>query len=110
MMPAPADSPNSGDAVGVSAERGDVVAYPAQRRQHVAQPQVGVEPATRGVKLRQVEEAERAEPIVHGDDHHLAATGQYPAVVEGLARRAQDVGPAVHPHHHRLVVTRSGIR
>ena len=99
-----------GDTVGVSAERGDVVAHPAQRRQHVAQPEVGVEPATRGGELGQVEEAERAEPIVHGDDDHLAAAGQYPTVVERLARRAQDVGAAVHPHHHRLVVTRSGIR
>ena len=98
------------DTVGISAERGDVVAYPAQRRQHVAQPEIGVEPAPRGVELGQVEESERAEPVVHGDDDHLAATGQHSAVVERLARRAQDVGPAVHPHHHRLAVTGRGVR
>ena len=81
MMPAPADSPKTVTRFGISAERGDVVAHPAQRRQHVAQPEIGVEPATWGVELGQVEESERAEPIVHGDDDRFAAAGQHSAVV-----------------------------
>ncbi len=99
-----------GDAVGVSAERGDVVAYPAQRREHIAQTEVRVEPAPCGVELGQVEESERTDPVVHGDDDHLAAGGQHSTVIERLARRAEDVGPAVHPHHHRLAVTGRDVR
>ena len=109
-MPAPADSPKTVTRLGISAERGDVVAHPAQCRQHVSQPEIGVEPATRGVEFGQVEESERAEPIVHGDDDRFAAAGQHSTVVQRLARRAEDVGAAVHPHHHRLAVTGRGIR
>ena len=99
-----------GDTVGVSAERGDVVAHPAQRREHIAQTEIRVEPAPGGVELGQVEESERTDPVVHGDDDRLAAGGQHSTVIERLARRADDVGPAVHPHHHRLAVTGRGVR
>ncbi len=109
-MPAPADSPKSGDAVGISAERGDVVAHPAQCGQHVSQSEIGVEPATWGVEFGELEESERAEPIVDGDDDRFAAAGQHPAVVQRLARRAEDVGAAVQPHHHRLAVAGGGLR
>ncbi len=99
-----------GDTVGVSAERGDVVAHPAQRREHIAQTEIGVETASAGVELGQVEESERADPVVHGDDDRVAVCGQHSTVVQRLARRAEDVGPAVHPDHHRLAVTGRGVR
>ena len=40
----------------------------------------------------------------------LAVTGQRPPPVERLRRRSQDVGTAVHPHHHRFPVARLGVR
>ena len=110
MIPAPADSPNSVTRVRITAEGGDVVAHPSQRSKHVAQPEVGVETAARRAERGQVEESERSEPVGDGDDDDVAAAGQHPAVVERLARRAQDVGAAVNPHHHRLSVTGSGVR
>ena len=39
-----------------------------QRGQHVAQPEVGVEAAARRAERGQVEESERPEPVVDGDD------------------------------------------
>ncbi len=96
-----------GHPVGVAAEAGDVVANPPQCREHVAQGDVAVELfPERG----EVDEAERAEPVVDGDDDDVGGGGQHGTVVERLAARAEDVGPAVQPHHHRPGVARRGPR
>jgi len=48
----------------------------------------------------EVEEAERVEPMVEGDDHD-PALGQSAAVGDGRAARAHPVAAAVQEHHHR---------
>ena len=98
-----------GDPAGIAAERRDVVAHPGQCGQHVAQASVGRE-APGVVEGADLEESERAEAVVHRDDHDVAEGGQRAAVIQRLARRTQDVGTAVHPHHHGFAVAGFGAR
>ena len=93
----------------VPAEGGDVVADPLQGGEHVAQTEVGGEAFAVGAQGGQFQEAECAEPVVDGHDDHVAAGGQRGAVVERLTGRAQHVGSAVDPHHHRLAVAGLGV-
>ena len=110
MMPAPADSPKS-----VTRSGSPPNAAMLSRTQRSA--------ASTSRKPRFVSNRRRVEsnsdrsrnpsatdPIVHGDDDRFAVGGQHPTVVERLARRADDVGAAVHPHHHRLAVAGRGVR
>jgi hypothetical protein len=78
-----------------------------QGEHHVAQTAVRLEAAV--AERGQVEEPEGAEPVVDRHDHHVAVGGKRPAVIERLVGRPQDVRAAVHPHHHRLAVSRSGV-
>ena len=91
--------------VGITAERGDVVAHPAQRRELVAQAQVVVEPVA---EVAELESAEHAEPIGDVDDDDVAVGGQPGAVVELQLTRAVDERAAGNPHHHRQRAGRVG--
>ncbi|MEZ5766059.1 MAG: hypothetical protein R3D69_18700 [Xanthobacteraceae bacterium] len=72
------------DVAGVAAEFGDVVAHPGQRRNQIEH--AGV----RGFRefwqqLPEIQKAEQVQPVIDGDDHHVAATRQ-PCAVEHAAR------------------------
>ena len=75
-----------GDVAGVATERGDVVADPLERGDLVEQRHVARagEPL---VEMVEVGEAERAEPVVDGDDDDVAATRQLGGVEERARRR-----------------------
>ncbi len=60
------------DLVGVTAERGDVVAHPLERGDLVEQPAVARAGELR-IEVAEVEEAERAEAVVEGDEHDAVA-------------------------------------
>ncbi len=89
------------DLVGVAAEGLDLVAYPGERGHLVEEALVagGGEPLAEAVA--QAKEAEGAEPVVDGDDHHVPPPGQGRAVIEHLGARAQQEGSAVDPHQDR---------
>ena len=110
MMPAPADSPNSVTRSGSPPNAAMLSRTQRSAASTSRRPRLVSNRRLVGVERGQVEESERTEPVVHGDDDRLAAGGQHPTVIERLARRAEDVGAAVHPHHHRLAVTGRGVR
>ena len=109
-MPAPADSPNSVTRSGSPPNAAMLSRTHSQRQQDVAQPKVGVEPASCSAEGRQIQEAQRADPVVDGDDDDVAAGGQHPPVIQRLVRRTEDVGAAVNPHHDGLAVAAGDIR
>ncbi len=98
------------DVGGIAAERRDVLAYPMQCSQHIAQPDVGIKTPSGMAQRRQVQEAQGTEPVVHRHHDDLTAAGQPPAVIEGLTCRAQHVCATVQPHHHRFPGTGCGVR
>ena len=94
---APADSPKMVTAVGVAAERRDVVAYPLERGDLVEQADVARAGPT-GVDLAQLEEAEGAQAVVHGDEHDAVLRERGP-VVQRRRARAHLEAAAVDPDH-----------
>ena len=46
-----------------------------------------------------VEEAKDAQPVVDGDDHHIAITGQYSAIIQ--VTRTPAVRLTMNKQHHR---------
>ena len=109
MMPAPADSPNRVTRSGSPPNAAMLSCTQRSAASTSRRPRLESNRRRGAVEFGQVEESQSAEPIVHGDDDRFAAAGQRPAVVQRLARRAEDVGPAVHPDHHRLAVARRGV-
>ena len=89
-----------GDLLGVAAERGDVVADPAQRGLLVGQAVVA-DRAGR-TERRVGQEAQRTQPVVDRDDDDVAS-GRQPARVIDVAA-AVDEASAVDPHHHRALL------
>ena len=71
LMP-PADSPKIVTLLGIAAERGDVVAHPLERGDLVEDAEVAGALRCRR-KLVEVEEAERAEPVVDRHEHDAVA-------------------------------------
>ena len=98
----PPDCPKI-DAAGIAAELGDVVAHPAQREHEVEHAGVARVGVFRAGQFGEVQEAETIEPVVHRDDHDVAAPAQAHAVVEVAVDRAVVVGAAVKVHQHRAV-------
>ena len=91
-----------GDVVRIAAERGDVVARPLQRRDHVEQAVVAERRVRRRARgqQRMREQAERPEAVV--DRHHDdAAARQLRAVVARLRAGVLLEGAAMEPHQHR---------
>ena len=97
---APALSPKIVTLSGVTTEHRDVVTHPAQRHHKVPQEQVVLDRDVAGRQRRQVEAAQRADPVVHRDVHTTLA-GQRRTVVDRRRRAAEDVAAAVDEHHHR---------
>ena len=54
--------------------------------------------------LWHAQEAERAEPVVDGDNNDVAAHAQRSAIVERLIARAVGEAAAVNPEHHRAAL------
>ena len=89
------------DARGIAAEGGDVLPHPSEQRDLVAQPEVALERALAGAVAREVEVAERAEPVVEAHVHDAPAAHEPLALTREVPRRARAVSPAVDEHHHR---------
>src|ERR1700733_2346622 len=89
------------DLVGIASEGGDVTLDPLQRGDKVEKA-VGAGRMMLGLggELRMGEEAQRMEPVVHGDDND-AARGVKRAVVARFGARADDKAAAMNPDHHR---------
>jgi hypothetical protein len=85
-----------GDAAGIAAEAGDVALDPAQRGLLVHQAVVARRAARLGGEGRVGQEAERAQPVVDGDDDHALAHQRRRVIVVALAGHQR---PAVNPHH-----------
>jgi len=98
------------DVGRVAAELGDVVADELERLDDVEQREIarvllGINPR---LELRQVEEAEDAEPVVDRDDDGIGRLGQRRTVVDRIGGVAGDVAAAVHEHDHRPVAAPIG--
>ena len=98
---APADSPNTRDVRGIAAEGRDVLPHPGERRDLIEQTRIGRRVLRFALERRQMQEAERAEPVVDRHHHDVAAPGEARAVVDGLRSRAGGEGAAVEPDQHR---------
>ena len=85
-----------GDPLGVATEGGDVVTHPFQGGHLIEEPDVGG-----GRRVVEDHEAEGAEAVVDRDHDRVGGGRQPGAVVDAERPRAQRVGPAVDPHHHR---------
>lgn len=81
-----------GDVARVRAEARRVRPHPAQRRPLVREGETG-----RPAELRMAEQAEDAQPVVHGHDHDAALRGQ-PVGPVRVARAAEEAA-AVEPDH-----------
>jgi hypothetical protein len=105
MDPQPAASrqPEHRHLRRVTAERGDVLAHPLQRGDGIVQPEVRDVATDRA----RVEETERAEAVVRGDDHDVLLRREPGAIVAALRRRSEHERTTVEPDHHR---SRIGIR
>ena len=77
LMP-PADSPKIVTFAGIAAEGRDVVAHPGERGDLIEQPGVRGARELFARQLGQVQEAERAEPVVDGHHHDVAAPHERP--------------------------------
>ena len=94
-----------GHPVGITAERGDVLADPSQRGHLVTQREVVVESVA---EVAEFEAAEHANPVGDVDDHHVSVGGQSRPVVElELACPVYECA-AGNPHHHRQRTTGVG--
>ena len=92
----PAGQPVHGDLPRVAAERRDVVPGPAQRRDLVVQAERPGRPLT-----GDVEEAERAKPVVEGDHDQAVAPRERRAVAGLVGTVAHLEAAAVDPQQHR---------
>ena len=105
-----------GHVTRIAAEARDVVAHPAQREDQVQHPDVAGVGELRPAKRREVQITERVQPVIDGDDHHVAAAGEPRAVgldaVAGVARERAGVEPDQHRPPRavgeRAASTRSG--
>ena len=85
----------------VAAERRDVVAHPPERRDHVHHAaHAGVLERLRCTGRDQMRVAEAREPVVHGDDDHVAEERQLAAVVHRAVGGAGRPAAAVKRHQH----------
>jgi hypothetical protein len=99
----PGRLPEDRDIAGVTAEDRDVVSDPSERGHLVEEAPVALgSPGPFVGKGRMAKEPEDAEPVVHGDDHHVAAAGQLRPLVEGRRARPAGERPTVDPDHDRL--------
>ena len=96
--PAAGRQPEHRHLRGVAAERGDVLAHPLQRGDGIVQPEVRDVATDRA----RVEESERAEAVVRGDDHDVLLRREPGAVVAALRRRSEHERTTVEPDHHRV--------
>lgn len=115
MFHAPARLAKGRDAARIAAERADLTAYPAQRRQHVAQRIIARAVMRRfGGQLGMGEKAEQAQPVIGGDHDH-AMPRQLAAVIGRVdprvaGSRSAAIAAAVKEDHHRQAAARPGPR
>ena len=88
------------DPPGIAAECRDVLGDPLERLVLVTKAAVG-DRVDRGVAAVEPEVAERAEPVVRGDDDHVALGGEAGTVEHRHRTRPTQVRAAVEPDEHR---------
>ena len=94
----PADCPAIVTVARVATEAADVLVHPAQRRLLVEQA-VAAGAGALLAQLRQVQEAERAEAVVDGDEDGIGLADVLARV--GVVAGAAGEAAAVDPHEHR---------
>ena len=81
------------------------VPHPPEQRDLVAQPEVALERASARAVPREVEVAERAEPVVEAHVHDPPAAHESLALTREVTRGARAVSAAVDEHHDRQGAT-----
>ena len=89
------------DVRRIAAEARNVVAYPLEARDDVFHPDVGCLAVLLAAERREMQEAERVQPVRDADDDDVVFAGEIGAVVRNHAGRSGAVAAAVQPHHHR---------
>src|ERR1700742_2589822 len=92
------------DAIGIAAERADIVAHPTQGEQLILQAEI----AALRIVVAEEQPAEIAEAVVERDDDE-AVLARLPRSVEpGAAARPAEEGAAVNPDQHRRPASEVG--
>ena len=100
-LPAAARLAEDGDVPGIAAECADVVAHPLERLHEVEHAGVAGGRVALAEQIAEMQIAERAESMVDGDQHDVAATAQVDAVVDQARARSGGEAAAVEPHQDR---------
>jgi len=106
----PPDSPKMVDVATIAAERLCVVAHPLQGEHEVEQAGHARAGKVLATQVGQVQVAEGVQPVIEGDDHHVAPPAEGGAVVPAFRTGAGHESPTVEPHHDRTAgaVAQSG--
>ncbi len=89
-----------GDVGGITAERCDVLAHPAQGERLIGQTEVGAPGEALTAEGFEVEESQGSEPVVEAH-HHDSPRRQAGTVVPGNRARSAGEAAPVEPGHHR---------
>ena len=92
------------DAIGITAEVGDVLVDPSQRRDEIRHPDVCRIFVSRSADLRRIEEPENVQAMIDGDLHHVVMSRHLRAFMRRqFVRGAETVAAAVEIDHHRAL-------
>jgi hypothetical protein len=100
-LPAAARLAEDRDVGGIAAKRGDVVAHPFERGDHVERAGIARPGETLAADVVEMQVATDVEPVVDADHHDIAAPREVGAVGDRAVAGAIGKGTAVQPHHHR---------
>ena len=99
-----------GDIARIATERGNIVAYPAQRGDLVQQAVISRRSVRRfRTQFGQRQKSQRPQPVIHRHHHHTVPR-QGSAVIGRRIGAAAGVASAVEPHHYRLGLLRRPLR
>ena len=94
--------------IGVAAKEGNILMDPFQSHHLIHEPQIlSIRIVLSVRKMRQMKEAENAEPVFNGNKNNIGILLDVSgAVLPGLGRRADLKSPAVDPYDDRLLCVR----
>jgi hypothetical protein len=96
--------PEDGDVVGITAELGDVVSHPFKGRNDVEDTREACMLEAFG-RVFHMEVAQRTQPMVERDDHHIVEAAEIGAVRPGRRTRPGDERAAMAPEQDRSLRT-----
>jgi hypothetical protein len=98
------------DVAGIAAKRGDVVAHPTERRDHVERAGIARPREAFAADVFQMQIAADVEPVVDADHDDIAALGEVGAVGDRAVARAIGERAAMQPHHDRPLAAAPGVQ